>query len=114
LSSVAAPISSSIPGSSSSVAAPISSSSIPAPPLPSGPAPSYGAPSTVVAVQSSAAPTTAHPAPTGGPTGPGKYPADRPIPKGFTFGDLLAWLKYTVRTVFNKGGKKHARDFTVR
>jgi hypothetical protein len=26
----------------------------------------------------------------------------------------LAWLKYTVRTVFNKGGKKHARDFTVR
>ena len=97
------------PVSSSGVAAVSSSSSIPAPPLPS-----YGGGSTVIAVSSGGASSSAPPAPTGGHPGPGRYPANKPIPKGFTFGDLLAWLKYTVRTVINKGGKKHARDFAVR
>jgi hypothetical protein len=104
-SSAVAPVSSSIVASISS------SSSIPAPPLPSA---SYGGASTVVAVPSGGAPSGAPPAPTGGHPGPGRYPPNKPIPKGFTFGDLLAWLKYTIRTVINKGGKKHARDFTVR
>lgn len=110
---------------SSSVAAPVSSSAVlvsssssyPAPPLPSSGPASYFAPAASSVVSSSVVSSSAAAAPSDAPAPPApppKYPADKPIPAGFTFGDLLAWLKYTVRTVFNKGSKKHARDFTMR